>query len=145
MKGNGQVSINLVQRTEPDGLNGVGHSECYIIDVQDERSGVEFLHLEFSLEDFARALSGRFVDCEFELRPENVGKIRETKIEHVFVPNGTGKFQTREELLEWCVEKFNLDGWVGRVRDVRNMHCVVEYQNEGTVYSVLYTRFADDE
>lgn len=149
--GKGQVSINLVhvaraQPTEDDMVAGDWEqSDYYAIEVQDGKSGVEFLSLRLSLEDFARTLSGQHVDCEFELRPENVGRICETRIVHVFVPDNWTNTEGRRERAKQCVDVFNADGWVGRVSDAMNHHHLIERRNNGSVYAVMYTRFVNEE
>lgn len=109
------------------------------IEVTDESSRIKFLSAEVKYADFALALTGLGVTCEFRLRgAENVGKTRETKRVDVFVP--FSDFTNRKEVALEAVRAVEQDGWVGRWRDALNHHNLRETLGDGNTYEVVYTR-----
>jgi hypothetical protein len=108
------------------------------IEIRDEASGTRFIEVQMSLEAFASALFGlSSQDCSFELRTENVGKIREMKYELIPAPDITC-FSDRERQAKQILEPFEIDGWKGRVDDLLNHHC-----REGGNQRVLFVRYVN--
>lgn len=103
--------------------------------MEDDTSGVTFLEVEMSLEDFARILTGQgHIPCTFELYAQNVGKTRETKTE--IVPLENRYFATDKERQE-ALKPFEVDGWEARQGDISNHH---NYTNSDGV-KVVFMRF----
>lgn len=113
---NGQITISRPQRSD---------DRKYIqIEFHDGSSGVNFLTVRVDLADFAETLTGLARNpCEFELRPELVGKIHQHKEEFVpckerYVSNESDRAIIAAEALE----PFEVDGWKGRAGDLFNPH-----------------------
>lgn len=104
------------------------------IRVQDNLSGVSFIEVQMTLENFALALTGLgYVDCGFELfRPDLVGKIEQNKTE--FVPLRDTFWATDEERQE-ALRAFEVDGWKARNGDIKNSH---NYTKDGKVKVVFF-------
>lgn len=118
-----------------------GAAECDYIEVEivDESSGVRFLQVQVKYADFALALTSLEVGCKYELHgAEDVGKVRETRYEEVFIPDSIF-FGDRESLAQVAVEALE-SGWVGNVQDALNHHKEIRREEGGRVQRVLYTR-----
>lgn len=84
------------------------------IAITDEKSGGYVTEVFISLEDFAAAVTGQSVSCEFEKPSAFVGMERETK-----------KVLVRGSSVEERLTAFRaleVDGWKGRERDLHNWH-----------------------
>ncbi len=138
----GHITISLI-RSNLD-------SDHMRIRIEDDNSRIHFLEARLSIEDFTLALTGRgYIDCVFELRGvEHVGKILETKQEHVFVEDGD--FGQRENRVRVAIAPFEIKGWTGHDRDAMNHH----RQNnmipcpegiEGLWYAVTFHRHVSPE
>lgn len=100
--------------TQPQGAE----HEYVSIKLGDENAGVKAVSIIVSLEDFARALAGRMVKCEFEFNDSRkVGKNRETKTELVDRPSS---FTTTLDELRHHLEPFEVNGWQGSLADLIN-------------------------
>ena len=110
------------------------------IEFIDELSHAHFLRVDMSYRDFARALAGHGeMPCEFELRADKVGLVREHEQRDVFLPDG--ECDTRRMRALEAVRSLELDGWVGRVDDALNHHRLVKRGDKGAWYAVLFTRY----
>jgi hypothetical protein len=116
MKGKGSIRFGRPQFSDID------HPEVISVEVTDEKSGTQFLSLEIPLAEFAKALTLGSGDCEFELRPKNVGKTHEYKEEIVPVADNYVPYDKRELAAIAVVAPFEVDGWVARLSDVFNNH-----------------------
>ncbi len=118
-----------------------GHTEGrpIRIEVGDEASGVTFLRLRLSLENFASALTGLgCVECDgtfWEDAP--VGEIRETKTELIPRP-GWNDRQKREAIAADLLKPFETDGWKGTASDLFNHH-----HARGDNQAVSFHRYVD--
>jgi len=92
------------------------------IKLEDESSGVQFIDISMTLENFALMLTNLgYIDCEFQLRGlDNVGKQREHKVEYIPMPKGFW-MPTKEDAIT-LIKPFEVDGWMGSVDDVLNHH-----------------------
>ena len=124
----------------------VGHNiEVITIDIEDESSGVSFLSVQVGYANFTKALTGQaYIPCEFEIRGlEVIGKRRETKTEHVFVPDGS--HETRDKRAYNAVKQYEKDGWKGRREDALNFNKRKEADAGGAWYEVTFTRHVENE
>jgi hypothetical protein len=123
---NGKITISrTTSNREPDFIR---------LRIEDDSSGVNFLDIRMSLENFAKVITGfGYIDCEFELYAQNVGMTSESKTE--IVPLKDKYFATDEQRQE-ALKPFEIDGWKARQSDIKNHH---NYSNEGI--KVVFTRF----
>jgi len=132
----GQITISRVH----------SHQEQDYVSIRfnDETNGAEFLDAKMSLGSFADALLGLArVYCEFELRPQHVGKRREIKTEIVTVSS----YSPTPEQKAAALAPFEVDGWVGRQSDLGNHHCAagVSTRIGEYAYRVSFVRFVEDK
>jgi hypothetical protein len=113
------------------------------IELTDETSGTRFLNVEMSIEDFGGAITGMsYMDCEFGLRAQNVGKIRESK--SMVIPFKNTDYKKREEDEITSLAPFEVDGWRGSHGDLGNHHRSAWVDADGWhCYRVNFTRFVD--
>jgi len=115
-----------------------GSSEGVSIEVTDKLSGIPFLELEISHEQFGRALGSQACrPCEFELRDtERVGKRMEVKT--VMLPRYLG--QDREVALAKSLEDaqpYEVDGWVAEIEQAYRT------QQHGHYLVVVFRRYVN--
>ena len=115
------------------------------IEIEDTLSCVPFLSVQVSYANFTKALTGQgYIPCEFETRGlELIGKRREAKTEHVFVPDGS--HETRDKRAYNAVKQYEKDGWKGRREDALNFHRRKEADAGGVWYEVTFKRHVEDE
>lgn len=112
------------------------------IQIEDDISGTHFLELHMTPRDFGQAILGRgCVDCEFELRTQNVGKVRETKVEEIYMEHSAWK--ESEEGRKLLLTPYEVDGWHGYFTDLGNHHKVTRQDKKGSYYQVGFIRFVD--
>jgi hypothetical protein len=109
--------------------------------LEDDKSGVNFLNITMSLIDFASMITGSgYIDCDFELKNADlVGKTREHKRENVFIRDAWNP--TEEDKTE-ALKPFEVDGWVGSRYDLENHHNMVHGKNN--TFVVGFHRFVDE-
>lgn len=107
------------------------------IEVKDKLSGAHFLVLEMSPADFTLATVGSLshTPCEFELRPVNVGKVREYKTE--LVP--LGRKCTEDEKAE-ALAQLEVDGWQANKQDIGNHN---RWAKDGSGWYVNLVRWVE--
>lgn len=113
------------------------------IQLKDKTSGVEFLEINLSPEQFALALTGLgYQECEFSLGGLDViGKRRQVKDEVVNAPDGLSLSKISEEEKADLLTPYCVDGWeVNNTRDLGNPH-----RRVGDGYRVTFIRFVDVE
>jgi hypothetical protein len=106
------------------------------IRLRDETSKLRVVEITLSLADFAAALTGLgFTPCKFTLnRDTRIGKRCEHKTEDVFIP----KLQWfiahvhTDPVVRDTLAPFEVDGWKGRVADVRRSHNRLDQPNPRT-------------
>lgn len=110
------------------------------IEVTDETSGTQFLSVQLTPEALGLAITGMSrQDCEFDLRAQNVGKIRETKTE--VIPFKATDYKKREEEAKATLIPYEVEGWEGSWRDLCNHH-----RSAGNYsYRVSFTRFVEPQ
>lgn len=109
------------------------------IRIEDAVSGTEIVDVNMTLLTFAEMISGssmRPVDVEFHGAPA-FGKMRETKTEVVFIPDG--EWKDREARAKKALKAFEVDGWSGNLSDALNHH---RSKGQGK-QEVGFTRFVD--
>jgi len=110
------------------------------IRIEDEKSSIQFLEIDISLEGIANAIFGASpTDCEFNLRnTENVGKKREIKSVNVRVPDNRHLLKEKD----WAklAEPFEVDGWIGHHDDLDNS----KNKNRDGTFRMRMTRFVED-
>ena len=92
------------------------------ITVEDESSHCQFLEIEVSYEELAKALTGRgYRPCEFKFNEDApIGKTVEVKKELVHYEGSSSKKD--EALRQKAVEPFEVDGWACNPDDLLNHH-----------------------
>lgn len=137
IKGHGSIGLSTSRS------NTAG--EMVVIRVRDHkrRSGIQFLELHLTPEQFGRCLAGnQDVPCEFSLRwTDSIGKKRERKTELVEVPKGD--YDDRERRAAAAIAPFEVDGWSGSVQDACNRHHIEETRDKSEVYRVSFSRLVD--
>jgi len=127
---NGKITISRIRNNKEDGFIN--------IQFEDKLSCTRFMEAKMTLADFASALTGLgYVDCEFELHPANVGKLRQSKTELIPFVN---PYKATKEEKEAAVNALEVDGWKGYRGDLDNHH---RYNSVGI--SVSFTRFVEAE
>lgn len=106
------------------------------ITVVDEISGCECADITLTAEAFGETATGHsYQECDFELRPLNVGKTREVKSE--VIPFKYKNLKKEEEEAKAVLKPYEIDGWEGSWRDLCNHHRRVGNDS----YRVGFTRF----
>lgn len=94
------------------------------IEIRDELSGVEFVDLRMTAEDFGNACVGSlaFRPCEIEIQGlDKIGKKRENKTEKIkFNRFGGGKREGK--MLKEVLAPYEVDGWTARIEDLTDGH-----------------------
>ena len=106
----------------------LGSDDHFRLTITDESSRIQFVYLKMTPDEFARMISARVTtDLECEVRGlDGVGKIRETKTERVpFKMFYGGTDEERVRAARQALERFEVDGWKGRVSDLFNGHRIV--------------------
>lgn len=109
--------------------------------LEDESSGIEFLAVNISLENFCRAVTrAGSLPCEYTLAGvELIGKTIETKTEYVPFSwdEATKDF---DKWFQKAVKPYQVDGWLASYRESRvNTHKITD---KG--YEVLFTRLVGE-
>ena len=82
------------------------------ITIEDRNAVISFLEIHMNLDDFAKCITGEYVDCEFEARGlDNVGKVRETKTIKFKIADDY-IYSGRKPLAIEKAKKHTPDGWV---------------------------------
>lgn len=91
------------------------------IELDDEKSGIHFLEIRMSYEDFGKLVgSNASVDCKYTVRGlENIGKQHEHKRGSIKMPadvykkltSGVEYDERKEPLVQWLMENAKEDGW----------------------------------
>lgn len=123
-----------------------GDASCdYIsIEIGDELSGIEFVEARVKYAEFAKLMTGLYVDCEIITRGLHlVGMIQEHKTVEVFMPDG--EYHTQEERAKAAIEPHEVDGWDGSFRDALNHHNRVKDKrvDNGGWYRVGFVRHVE--
>lgn len=129
MKGRISISRFMSNRKPERGIS---------ITVEDESSGVRFLDLTLSAENFGNAVTGLgSLECEFELRGTDlVGLKQEHKEESVAVPEFPGRLSDKQ--ISLLLAPYEVDGWMGRGQDLNNHH---RYDNKSKTVRVTFFRY----
>jgi hypothetical protein len=107
------------------------------IEIIDEASGIQFVHVKTDCETLMRAITGMgYSDCEFEFHPKYVGYKRENKTIWIETPD----FSVNKKQAVEILKPYEVDGWSAEISDILNNH---KYQKrEGkNGYSVGFYRF----
>lgn len=103
------------------------------ITLHDESSGTSFVSVRVALVNFTEALFGLSrMECEFDLRPANVGKRHEHKEEVVDHEYGWVQYDKREEAARDILKRYEVDGWKGRADDLFNHHRIIARHRAAT-------------
>lgn len=106
----------------------LGSDNFFRLTITDESSRIQFVDLKMTPDEFARMISARVTtDLECDVRGlDGVGKVRETKTERVpFRMVYSGTEEERIRAAQQALERFEVDGWKGRVSDMLNGHSTV--------------------
>lgn len=121
-----------------------GDQDRINITLRDKLSGVEFIDLEMSVEDFGYAVTGLGCqDITIEVRGlDRIGKRRETKTEIVpFERNITASEQGSLAAANRALKPFEVDGWIGRREDLFNHH-----KSRGqNAQEIVFVRWVEDK
>lgn len=128
----GKISINRFNsNTEPH--HGIS------IEIEDENSGINVVHIELSPEQFGNAVSGLgATDCLFDVneKMELIGMRRENKTQVIRVEKSPYEYSESEIIS--LLSKYEVDGWTARIYDFKNHH---RYNHKEGSVSVTFTRF----
>lgn len=131
-----------------------GYGDGFVsVEIEDEVSGITFLELELSYEQFGRLVgSNGSVDCEFTPRGlGNIGKVREYEKASVTIP--TSEYQKiigrvpydaqKTALASWLRDNHARDGWymdtyLGSRGDIEGCH-----KTKTTTLRYGYYRYVD--
>lgn len=114
-EGNIVITRHSGGRTDDD-------SRCITIAVQDKNSGIQFIEIELTPLEFARAIFGHYTTCQFNLRGlDLVGCAYENKTENVPYTRGVHAKPNRAAMQK-ALEPFEVDGWRGDMDDLENHH-----------------------
>lgn len=100
------------------GADKTGHHTGIIISLTDELSRSQCVEIHLSVEALGECLTQSEQPCEFEWRPDVVGKVAENK-EEIVPFNFTEK---SKEKMDKAVAPFEVDGWFARRDDMVNHH-----------------------
>ena len=151
MKFDGKITISSV---------GARADQTFIlITIEDKDASVQLLQVEMDMASFARALTGLgYVPMKYEPGAfQKIGKKMENKTEEVHIPDEV--FYKQEDaddaVIALCLSEFEVDGWKGSVRDVKNHHNYVRNFTsppeqgtilaKGRVFRVSFVRWVDSE
>lgn len=109
----------------------------------DSVSGTTIADVDFSFEEFAKALMSSTGQGIASWNTQNLGKKRQVKTESVFVPKG--EYKSRNERAKAAIAPFEVNGWRGYVNDATNHHRRESSTSEGDWQTVSFTRFVDVE
>ena len=134
-KFDGSLSISSVQSNlEPSFVS---------LRIRDDKSGIPFLHLKMSHEEFSKALTGLAErPCElkfFGLR--DVGKIYEHKTEIIDFDKPI--YNLTDAMIREKIAEYEVDGWQGRDMDARNHHMAVS--GNGYLYKIIFGRYVEEK
>lgn len=105
---------------------------------EDEASSSRFLVATTTPENLGLAITGKSeLPCDFELRPDLVGKIREHKRELVPRPD-----DATESSMKVALAPFEVDGWRGHLPDLTNGHKTRRVDGE-RFQEVLFVRYVE--
>jgi hypothetical protein len=139
----GKISISRPHSSLVEG-EANSRGDYIHIRIEDEKSGVAFLDIDMSMENFAYALTqSSNIPCNLTLHDiENVGKKIETKEELVPFRSGAERYGSREERNAKlaALKPFEIDGWKGNISKVGNWH----YGDSERGYLVTFTRYVED-
>jgi hypothetical protein len=137
----GHCSISRVDRS-------LGRAQ-YRIRIEDKTSGIQFVEVTMTAEQFAGALTSMPCECALEFRAlDTVGKVHESKTVAVPYPDNFADFNV------WWkenVDPLEVDGWMaGRdgAENRFNFHRLSEHKKKGEkkaerTYAVHFYRFVD--
>lgn len=122
-------------------------------EVEDSLSGIHFLHINLSMENFGKLMSSAsFVDVDMEVRGlQNVGKKYESKRGSITISNeeysrivdGTRYSEGKKVLGEWLKENAKLDGW--HINTYLGSQDSVVGSGDKKTLNFTYFRFVDEE
>ena len=120
-------------------VQGSAGADSFTITIKDEISGVIVTRISLDKESFASILLLQEADASGEFGSvENIGKIRENKMEEVEVSCANSFNITKKEKLN-AIKKFEIDGWKGSTSTIGNHH----YRVRDNIYKVHFHRFVD--
>jgi len=115
--------------------SGLSSNGKFMIYVRDEESGIRFLELEMTPENFAFMLSNRPVECEGEVnRLEHVGKKHYREARTVVY---TGKDTSKAAIRLWLLETHQEHGWT--INSYLGSQDSMVYIPESGHYEINYT------
>lgn len=118
------------------------------IRIADDASGVQFVELRLSLDDFAKLICGQSnIHGDMIVRGlENIGMVREVKTEDVLISTNCS-YDERPVLAAQAIKSLEVDGWVGRLEDAANSHRMIKYlpEHKAELSSITFVRFVDKE
>jgi len=122
-----------------------GSSGDYItIKVSDNKSGLEFLEVKVSCENFAKGITGLAgLPIQFELYGmDQIGKVRELKTE--YIPTQKGEHKCSDEYMVKMAQKLEVTGWKCHLDELKNHHNWV-MRNDKMYIQVTYVRFVKEK
>ncbi len=114
-----------------------------VIFIEDTLSTTEIIQVEMTMADFGNAITGHgHMPMKFLLQDTSkVGKKHEVKTEKVTFKYKNGDI-TKEEINK-AIHKYEVDGWIGQVKDYGNHHNFVKSDKEKEIYKIGFRRWVD--
>jgi hypothetical protein len=133
MKVKGTISCGRVEsNTEP--------FHFIQIVIEDELSGIGFLSVKMSYEEFGKFVSGGSGAIDIDIKGVDfIGKTREWKRILMPRPEGYGRHPVKE--LQEITKPFEVDGWIANIEDLNNHH---NWRDNNQV-EVLMTRYVNTD
>lgn len=126
MKVEGQLTISRVR----------GSADYVNIEFRDEKAGVLIAQAEVDISNFGEAITGlAHVSCQIKVNPsDKIGKTREHKTVEIETPD---QLSYDTPVLKDLLKPHEVDGWVGRIQDLQNMHKRIR----NNIYDVVFERW----
>lgn len=127
----GKITISCVR----------GSEEYVAVSIKDTNAGRQIVEARLDFAEFGQLLTGlAHIDCDLRIfNLDKVGKKREFKTEKVEVPEN--RWSCDDDTLRSLLTPYEVDGWIGRLSDLKNHHCHINGTNQ---FSVSFERWVDD-
>lgn len=122
------------------------HDRIMRIELIDTLSHTQCVRINVSAHDLLMALTSMAnLPCDFQWRPECVGKTLEHKTEVVFIPD-YARYEDRKENAKKALAEYETKGWIGSTENATNHYKWDNSKPErkgGKYYLVSFRRWVD--
>lgn len=129
--------------------------EDYInLSIEDSNSGIQFVEIELSMENFAKMMTGSTVKAQAEMRGlEYVGKVREyegakitiTDAEYNALTVGAKWSNEKEELQQWLKVNHQREGWLLSSYLGSRDSITRDYKMKTVTFNIGYIRYVEKQ